>query len=117
MKNKLLSCPIKTTVTISSFEQSTDNFKGRVNALLSLNTFRCLTTHRILSSDTGLFKTFLIREVPTSVAQAESAPGKGGHRFDPGPRLTKVVKNGTGCSSLDTQTYRVELGLVDPVSG
>ena len=39
------------------------------------------------------------------------------HGFDPGPRHTKVVKNGTSCSSLGTQTYGVELGLVDPVSG
>ena len=30
----------------------------------------------------------------------------------PGPRHIKVVKNGTSCSSLDTQTYGVE-----PVSG
>ena len=37
--------------------------------------------------------------------------------FEPGPRHTKVVKNGTSCSSLGTQTYRVELGLIDPVSG
>ena len=43
--------------------------------------------------------------------------GTGGPGFDPGPRHTKVVKNGTSCSSLDTQTYGVELGLVDPVSG
>ena len=43
--------------------------------------------------------------------------GTGGHGFDPGPRYTKVVKNGTSCSSLGTQTYGVELGLVDPVSG
>ena len=40
-----------------------------------------------------------------------------GHGFDPGPRHTKVVKNGTSCSSLGTQTYGIELGLVDPVSG
>ena len=39
------------------------------------------------------------------------------HGFDPGQRHTKVVKNGTSCSSLGTQTYGVELGLVDPVSG
>ena len=43
--------------------------------------------------------------------------GTGGHGFDPGPRHTKVVKNGTSCSSLGTQIYGVELGLVDPVSG
>ena len=39
--------------------------------------------------------------------------GTGGHGFDPGPWHTKVVKNGTSCSSLGTQTYGVELGLVD----
>ena len=43
--------------------------------------------------------------------------GTGGHGFDPGPRHIKVIRNGTGCSSLGTQTYGVELGLVDPVSG
>ena len=41
----------------------------------------------------------------------------GGHRFDSGPRHTKVVKNGTSCSSLGFQTYEVELGLVNLVSG
>ena len=30
---------------------------------------------------------------------------------------TKVVKNGTSCSSLGTQIYGVALGLVDLVSG
>ena len=43
--------------------------------------------------------------------------GRAGQGFDPGPRHTKVVKNGTSCSSLGTQIYGVELGLVDPVSG
>ena len=42
--------------------------------------------------------------------------GTGGHRFDPGPRNTKIVKNSTNCSSLGTQTYGVELELVDPMS-
>ena len=54
------------------------------------------------------------------IAQLVECPlqGTGGHGgFDPGPRHTKVVKNGTNCSSLGTQTYRVELGLVDPASG
>ena len=53
------------------------------------------------------------------MAQLVECPlrGTGGHGFDPGPRHTKVVKNGTSCSSLGTQTYGVELGLVDPVSG
>ena len=56
---------------------------------------------------------------PAPIAQLVECPlrGTGGHGFDPGPRHTKVVKNGTSCSSLDTQTYGVELGLVDPVSG
>ena len=39
--------------------------------------------------------------------------GMGGPRFDPGLRHSKVVKNGTSCSLLGTQIYRVELGLVD----
>ena len=52
-------------------------------------------------------------------AQVVECPlrGTGGHGFDPGPRQTKLVKNSTSCSSLGTQTYGVELGLVDPVSG
>ena len=49
-----------------------------------------------------------------AVAQLVECPlrGKEGHRFDPRPRHTKVVKNGTSCSSLITQTYGIELGLV-----
>ena len=60
-----------------------------------------------------------IRFLPAPIAQLVECPlrGTGGHGFDPGPRHTKVVKNGTSCSSLGTQTYGVELGLVDPVSG
>ena len=62
---------------------------------------------------------FFIKCVPAPIAQLVECPLRGteGHGFDPGPRHTKVVKNGTSCSSLGTQTYRVELGLVDPVSG
>ena len=47
---------------------------------------------------------------PAPVAQLAECPlqGMGGHGFDFGPRHTKVVKNGTSCSSL---------GLVNPVSG
>ena len=57
--------------------------------------------------------------LPAPVAQVLECPlwGTGGHGFDPGPRHTKLVKNSTSCSSLGTQTYGVELGLVDPVSG
>ena len=33
--------------------------------------------------------------------------------FNPGLQHTKVFKNGTSCSSVSTQTYEEELGLVD----
>ena len=41
------------------------------------------------------------------VAQYIECPlrGTGGHGFDPGLRHTKVVKNGTSCSWLGTQTW------------
>ena len=57
--------------------------------------------------------------VPAPIAQLVECPlrGTGGHGFNPGPRHTKVIKNGTSCSSLGTQIYGVELGLVDPLSG
>ena len=57
--------------------------------------------------------------LPAPVAQVVECPlrGTGGHGFDPGPRHTKLFKNSTSCSSLGTQTYGIELGLVDPVSG
>ena len=57
--------------------------------------------------------------VPAPIAHLVECPlrGTGGHGFDPRPRHTKVVKNGTSCFSLGTQIYGVELGLVDPVSG
>ena len=57
--------------------------------------------------------------VPAQVAQLVECPLRvtGGHGFDPGLRHTKIVKNGTSCSSLGTQTYVVELGLVDPMPG
>ena len=51
---------------------------------------------------------------PGSSVGKVSAPGKGGHGFDPGQRHTKVFKNGIRCSS--PSTYGVELGLVDPMS-
>ena len=35
----------------------------------------------------------------------------------PGNNIPKSLENGTSCSSLGTQTYGVELGLVDLVSG
>ena len=53
------------------------------------------------------------------VAQSVECPlrGTGCHGFESGPRHTKVVNKCTRCSSLGTQTYGVELELVDPVSG
>ena len=57
--------------------------------------------------------------IPALVAQLVECllQGTGFYGFDPGLQHTKVTKNGTSCSSLGTQTYRVELGLVDPASG
>ena len=53
------------------------------------------------------------------VAQSVECPlwGMEGDRLDLGPGHTKIIKNGTSCSSLGIQTYRIELGLVDRVSG
>ena len=45
-----------------------------------------------------------------------SAQRSGGTRFDPGPRHTKVVNNGTSCSPLGTWIFGVGLGLVALVS-
>ena len=57
--------------------------------------------------------------LPALVAQSVACPLQGteGHGFDPGPRNTKVIKNGTSCSSRGAQTYGKELGPVDPVPG
>ena len=59
------------------------------------------------------------RDVPAPVAQSVECPLREtwGHAFNPGPWHTKVFKNGTSCSSLSTQTYEEELGLVEAVSG
>ena len=45
-----------------------------------------------------------------------SIPRSGGTGFDPGPRHTKVVNNGTSCSPLGTRIFGVGLALVAPVS-
>ena len=47
--------------------------------------------------------------IPAPVAQLVECPlrGTGGRGFDPGPRNNKVVKNGTICFSLGTQTYGI----------
>ena len=59
------------------------------------------------------------RDVPAQVAQSVECPLREtwGHGFDPGPRHTNVFKNGTSCSSLSTQTYEEEPGLVEAVPG
>ena len=61
----------------------------------------------------------LTRSLPAPVAQSIECPLREtlGHGFDPGPRHTEVFKNGTSCSSLSTQTYEEELGLVEAESG
>ena len=45
-----------------------------------------------------------------------SAQRSGGTGFDPGPRHTQVVNNGTSYSPLGTWIFGVGLGLVAPVS-
>ena len=69
------------------------------------------TIEPILEAQTGV--------ILAPVAQSVECPlrGTGDHGFDPGPRHTKVIKNSTSCSSLGIQTYGLELGLIDPVSG
>ena len=69
----------------------------------------CIVLKKILSYCMGL--------VPIAQMVECLLRGKGGHEFDPVPRHTKVIKNGNSCSSLGTQTYVVELGLVYPMSG
>ena len=51
----------------------------------------------------------------SSVGRA-SALRSGGTGFDPRPRHTKVVNNGTSCSPLGTRIFKVGLELVAPVS-
>ena len=85
--------------------------------------FQCSRASNLKSNspiwlDIKLNQNFIPRFVTCNFDQ-DSCPlrGTGGHGFDSGPRHTEVVKNGTSCSSLGTQIYGVELGLVDPVSG
>ena len=61
----------------------------------------------------------LTKNIPAPVAQLVECTlrGTGSHGFDPGPQHTEIVKNDTSCSSLGTQIYGIELGLVNPVPG
>ena len=47
---------------------------------------------------------------PDSSSGRASASGSGGRRFDPRPRHTKGVKNGTGSSLADARNKRVVSG-------
>ena len=51
---------------------------------------------------------------PSSSVGRVSASGNGRSWVQSPAATFEVVKNGTSCSSLGTQTYGVELGLVDP---
>ena len=100
-------------------------YLGRNLVNIEDNIYHCLAWVEVdilrqdVGSDCISSWSLLTRRKPAPIAQLVECPlwGTGGHGFDPGPRHTKVVKNGTSCSSLGTQTYGVELGLVDPVSG
>ena len=82
--------------------------------------FSQVTTWLILGQSSNHFShvRVLIRDLTvlgSSVGRV-SAPRSGGTGFNPGPRHTKVVKNGTSCSPLGTQIFGVGLGLVASVS-
>ena len=52
---------------------------------------------------------YIMYTSPGSSVCRVSALGTGGRRFDPKLPHTKVIKNGTSCSALGTQTDGVEL--------
>ena len=95
------------SVTGMPFSNRNDNYKECLNT----------KTENLIKTFKHLLAFTIIRPAP--IAQLVECPLRGtvGHGFDPGPRHTKVVKNGSSCFSLGTPTYGVELGLVDPVSG
>ena len=65
--------------------------------------------------DCLLPKIFIETGLGSSVGRV-SAPRSGGTGFDPGPRQTKVVNNGTSCSPLGTRIFGLGQGLVAPMS-
>ena len=72
---------------------------------------------KILISDTTNFWPLVKKNSPGSSVGRASTLGTGGRGFKLRLGHTTVFKNATSCSLLGVQTYRVELGLVDPVSG
>ena len=61
----------------------------------------------ISASSGNCFFYMQFKELFTGLGSSVECPLQGmeGHGFDPGSQHTKVVKNGTSCSSLGTQTY------------
>ena len=90
-------------------EPHSSNFRVITTNILGVQIFRKITV--CFSHE--------LAQLPAPITQLVEYPlrGIGGDGFNPGPRLTKVVKNGISCSSLGTQIYGVELGLAHPVSG
>ena len=74
-------------------------------SLISTFVVRCLNSTICILAISKSFKILAIFS-PAPIAQLVECPlwGTGGHGFDPGPRHTKVIKYGTSCSSLGTQT-------------
>ena len=118
--------PVKTLTTGRSYRENLKFTKQLLLGLYSANFYALLTliplsgdVHPNPGPNSNVSYESYSSDEPAPIAQLVECPLRetGGHGFDPGPRHTKVVKNGTSCSSLGTQTYGVELGLVDPVSG
>ena len=97
-------------------------FKGRISAseflITGCNIPKCLEMVAVscTSFNTQIYKVKL-EVAPLAQSVECSLWEMGGHGFSPGRRNTKLIKNVTSCSTLGTQTYGVELGLVIPVSG
>ena len=83
-----------------------------------LDGLRVCNSHFLYFS-TSLLLTSLTQHIETGLGSSVgrvSTPRAGGTGFDPGPRHTKVVNNGTSCYPLGTRIFGVGLGLVAPVS-
>ena len=80
--------------------------------MVSILPMRCLYCQRH-----EVWSILLMKLAPEAQSVDFLLRGTGGHGFSPRLRHTKVIKNGTSSSLLGTQTYGIELGLVDRVSG